>query len=289
VWRPVPDDFARAAGILTGEYDIATNVPTSMYKSIEESARAGTVSVSSSRIFTILLSTRAATPGPIHDKRVRQALNYAIDKQSIVENLLDGHAQLLHGQVLKPDQLGYNSEVDDYQFDPAKAKALLAESGLANGMALEFKASAGRYANDREVGQAIANMLGDVGIDVNLSQLEPGEFLRQMNAGELVPAAMVGYAAANDPDPVLANYSSAGRYSTTENAGLDKLIEEGSREMDPEKRAAIYRSAMKLMHDEALAVFLYAPDDIYGKSDRVEGFRPHADQRWTIYGMSIKE
>lgn len=287
VWRPIPDDIARTNGLLAGEYDIATNIPISSAAQVKAQKGLELISVSSYRIFTVGLSNLAIHKGPLHDKRVRQALNYAVDKQAIIDGLFQGQARALNGQILRKEQVGFDPELKDYPYDPAKAKALLKEAGYPNGLTIAFKFPTGRYAQDREVAEAIAGMLAEVGVKCEMISLEAGEFLRQLSARELAPMGYVGLAPADDPDPQWAQYRSDWRYSYVDNPELDKLIDAGAQEVDVAKRTEIYRKAARIMHEEASVLFLFQAVDLYGVTSRVKGFLPRGDQRWVTYGVSI--
>jgi len=245
------------------------------------------VAVPSFRIYQLDFSMLPSEPGPLHDKRVRQALNHAVDKQSISDNLFDGRARLLNGQLLRPEQVGYDPSLKDYPFDPAKAKALLAEAGYPNGFEIQFKFPSGRYAQDREVAEAIAGMLSDVGVKCTMVSLEAGEFLTQLDAKKLGPMCFVGTAPADDPDAMMAQYRSTWRYSYVQSPELDALIDAGAKEVDPAKRAPIYQQASKLMFDEAFILFLYQGTDLYGANKRVRGFNPRGDQRYLVDGLDL--
>jgi peptide/nickel transport system substrate-binding protein len=288
VWKPVPDDTARAAGMMTGEYDIASNIPISALDQLKDQKDLQVIQVPSYRIFRLILSSIDMHPGPLHDKRVRQAFNYAIDKQAIIDNLFGGHALPLHGQNLRPDQLGYDPTLQDYPYDPAKAKALLTEAGFPNGFEIQFKFPSGRYAQDREVSEAIAGMLAKIGVRTRMVALEAGEFLRQLNTRELGPLTFTGSAPPDDPDFQESVYRSTWRYSFVNNPQMDALIDAGNREMDKDKRAAIYRQLMQLMHEEVPLVFLYQAMDLYAVNKKVQNFLPRGDQRFTFYGVSLK-
>lgn len=288
VWRPIPDDMVRASGLLAGEFDIATNIPITAAHQVKAQAGLKLLSIPSYRIFTVALSNLPDQKSPLHDKRVRQALNYAIDKQAIIDSLLRGEARPLKGQLLREGQIGFDPSIKDYPYDPAKAKALLAEAGFPKGFEITFKFPTGRYAQDREVAEAISGMLADIGVRAQMTSLEPGEFLRQLSGRELQPMGYVGLAPADDPDLQMSQYRSDWRYSYVSNPELDKLIDAGAQEVDREKRSDIYRKAGRIMHDEASVLFLYQAIDLYGMTDRVSGFLPRGDQRWTIYGMSMK-
>ncbi|CAH1687476.1 Peptide/nickel transport system substrate-binding protein [Hyphomicrobiales bacterium] len=286
IWKPVPDDTARAAGVMTGAYDIAANLPATSLPQLQGRAGVSAISVPSYRIFKIDFSTLDTHPGAQHDLRVRQALNYAIDKKAIRDVLFSGLASPLHGQILRSNQLGFNPEIEDYPFDPAKAKALLAEVG--GNVEITFKFPSGRYAQDKEVSEAVAGMLSDVGVKVNMVQLEAGEFLNQLNNRELFQMALRGSAPQDDPDAMLSAYLSDWRYSHIQDPELDVLIKAGSGELDPAKRADIYKKAMKLIYDKAYMIFLYQANDLYGTTNRVKNFTPRGDQRFALYNVTLE-
>lgn len=237
----------------------------------------------------LALSGHPEPDSPLKDKLVRQAVNHAIDKQGIIEALFEGKARPLSGQVLRAEQMGFDPEIADYPYDPAKATALLEEAGYGDGFDITFKFPSGRYVQDREVATAIAGMLGAVGINTEMVPLEAGEFLRQLDTRELAPLTYMGLAPNNDPNAQMSQYRSDWRYSYVNNPELDALIDAGATEMDPEKREEIYRQAGRLMHDEASVAFLFQSVDLYGVSERVSGFLPRGDQRWVITGVSIAE
>ncbi len=288
VWRPVPDDTARVAGLTTGEYDIATNVPISSIADVNAQRDRRVIETPSYRIFQLILSSLEEHPSPLHDKRVRQAVNHAIDKKAIIDNLFEGRAFALNGQLLRQSQLGYDPSLKDYPFDVNKAKALLAEAGHPNGIEITFKFPTGRYAQDREVSEAIAGMLAKAGIRTRLVSLEPGEFLRQLRNRELQPMAYIGLAPLDDPDFQLAQYRSNWRYAYIRNAELDALIDAGAREIDVAKRGEIYRQAGRLMHDLAPVAFLFGGFDFYGVTRKLEGFTPRGDQRFFLHDVTLK-
>ena len=289
VWRPVPDDTARAAGLQTGEYDLTSALAITDVLQLETQPDVQVIGIPSYRIYTVMLSSLAQHPGPLHDKRVRQALNYAIDKQSIIKNVLFGRAQPLHGQLLRHDQMGFDPALDDYPYDPARARALLVEAGYPNGVDIVFKAPAGRYPQDREVSQAIAGMLAQVGVRATIQSLEPGEFLRQLRNRELGPMAFFGSAPPDDPSYQVFQYRSDWRYSYVQNPQMDALIDAGARDMDPGSRGKTYQQLMRLMRDEAPSIFLYQGTDFYGTSRRLKNFAASGDGRIFLNEVSLSQ
>lgn len=286
IWKPVPDDTARAAGITTGEYQIASSLAVASAMDLKQNQDVNVIAVPSYRIFQIILSS-LDPKSPLADKRVRQALNYAVDKKAIIDSLFFGKAVLLHGQLLREPQLGFNPAVDDYPYDPTKAKKLLAEDGYPDGFDITFKFPTGRYAQDREVSEAVAGMLAQVGVRAKMVSLEPGEFLRQLRDKELAPMAFVGLAPQDDPDLQLAQYRSTWRYSYMNSPELDNLIDAGKQELDVDKRRKIYEDAAVFMHDFAPVIFLYDGVDFYAATKKLQNFSARGDGRIFLYDLSL--
>ena len=101
---------------------------------------------------------------PLKEVRVRQAINYAVDKDAIVKNRLLGYGRISSGQLVGSDAYGFNPELKPYPYDPERAKKLLAEVGHPNGFEINFDGTEGRYPKDKEVEEAIVAQLGKVGV-----------------------------------------------------------------------------------------------------------------------------
>lgn len=287
IWRPVPDENARAAGLETGEFDIAAALSVPSALRMEGTRGIRMLEAPSYRVFHVTLSSLAIHPSPLQDRRVRVALNYAVDKQAIAKNLFAGKVRLLSGQVLRREQQGFDPSLQDYPFDPARARALLAEAGHPNGFELVLKTPSGRFPQDREVAEAVAGMLGRVGVRARLQALESGEFLRQLRNRELGPMFLIGLAPPDDPDFQVGQYRSDWRYSYVQNPDFDRLIDAGRREMNPDARAAIYRELMRTMHTEAPVIWLFQGVDLHGTSALVSGLAPRGDGRLGLYGVKL--
>ncbi len=119
VWKPIPDDFARLSALQGNEVDVVTNVPPDQMKIVR------VLTVPATR--TVAMTMNAAHP-PLSDKRVRQALHYAMDVPAIIKNLYAGQGKPFSGGLADTD-FGYNPALKPYPYDPAKAKQLLAEAG----------------------------------------------------------------------------------------------------------------------------------------------------------------
>ena len=287
IWRPVPDENARSAGLETGEFDVAAALSVPSAQRLERARNLRILESPSYRIFHLTLSSLSIHPGPMQDRRVRLAMNHAIDKQAIVRNLFAGKARMLQGQILRREQQGFDPSLQDYAFDQARARALLAEAGFPNGFETVLKTPTGRFPQDREVAEACAGMLSRVGIRCRIESLESGEYLRQLRTRELAPVAFLGLAPPDDPDFQVGQYRSDWRYAYVQNPEFDRLIDAGRREMNPEARTRIYQELMRAMHAEAPVVWLFQGVDLNGTSARVSGLAPRGDGRLALYNVRL--
>src|SRR5436309_12181075 len=129
IWKPIPDDFPRIIALEKGDVDIITNVPPDRMKSIADGRGTRLLTVPSSRY--VALSMNSTQP-PLSDKRVRQALAYALDVPALIRNLYAGMGKPYGGGLADTD-FGYNPALKPYPYDPAKARTLLAQAGFPNG------------------------------------------------------------------------------------------------------------------------------------------------------------
>lgn len=288
VWRTVPEASSRAAGLKTGEFDLAIAIPAIDAIEIEGLDDVSIYSGDVSRVFQLTLSSLPEHETPIQNKLVRQALNYAIDKQTIIDALYYGKAKLLNGQVVLPSQPGYDPDMRDYPYDPEKAKELLAEAGYADGFEIEFRCPANRYPQGQETCEAISGMLSKVGITTSITLLESGEFIRQLISREYAPMGILGLGIPDDPSFGLAVYRSDWRYSYYQNPELDKLIDASASLTDPDARAKAIRDASQLIFDEAVIVFLFGSREFYGHSNRLKNFATNTAQRYFFYDVVLE-
>lgn len=285
VFRVIPEPSAMFAALRTGEIDIALTVPPDSAKQAGASDVFDIKTVPSQRSFFIVLDNSVK---PLDDKRVRQALNYAVDKDSITKGLLLGYADPIPS-LLGPMYLGTDSSQKPYPYDPAKAKQLLTEAGYPNGFSLTLNAYSGQYPKDKEVAQAVAGMLEKVGIKVNLTVREWGTFINEYRLHNLAPAYFISFGL-----PIW-DYSQAFRsYLTTLNPASyyrDADIERKSREsltvVDTAKREALLKEINSQIYNDAAFIFLYLGRTIYGVSKKVS-WEPRTDERVWLYEVSMK-
>ncbi|MHB8712828.1 MAG: peptide-binding protein [Trichloromonadaceae bacterium] len=223
------------------------------------------------------------------DKRVRQALSYAIDKQEIIDGVLVGLGQEATGPF-KPGTWPYNPDVTRYGYDPAKAKALLAEAGWKDsdgdgildkdGEPFRFTIATNQGNDQRtKSGEIIQRRLREVGIDVKLRVIEWASFLKEfINPGNF-DATIMGWTIPIDPDGYDVWHSSKTKpgelnFINFNNAEVDQLLEAGRRTFDQEERRRIYFRIQEIMAEEQPYTFLFVPDALPVVAARFRGIEP---------------
>ncbi|MFP3268763.1 MAG: ABC transporter substrate-binding protein [Desulfurococcales archaeon] len=263
IFKVVPDASTREAMLLSGDLDLIIQPPPSDLASL--SSR-GDVKVSwtiSTREMYIGINTQY---GPLNDTRVRQALNYAIDKDSLIKYVLFGLGSP-EDSILPPFVLGHIA-VGPYQYDPQKAKQLLAQAGYPNGFSVTLITPNGRYLFDTQVAETIAQYLRDIGIQVNVRTYDwptyVSTILAPLNKTEL-QLFLLGWSP-SVPDPYFYTFQLFHSSQFTpngfnnffyNNTEADKLLELGATTTDPQLRAQIYQNLTKIVWNDAPMIFLY--------------------------------
>ena len=217
---------------------------------------------------------------PLKDNpRLRQAINYAIDKQAIIKSVLSDTAKPSQCQVLTPEYFGYNADLKAYPYDPAKARGLIAQSGYNPRDVLELEVPLGRYQQSQEIGQAIAAQLEEVGIKTKLVEMEFGNWLNKYRKlGNLGALAYMGQGWPTlDADGFLTLFEPGNEYAYWADPQFGALIKEARATVNPAKRQALYKQATDAMCREAPVAFLWAQPFTYVLSNRIE-WKPRGDE-----------
>ena len=280
-YRFVEEPGTRLAGLMAGEFDIITNLLPEFTKQVPQ-----TIHILGLEHPIMILN---ADGGPTKDVRVRQALNYAVDKAALAEGLFEGFAQIAQGQLLSPSFFGFNKDVGPYPYDPKKARSLIKEAG-AVGATIELIGTAGRWLKDREVVEAVAAYWDAVGVKAKVRIFEFNEYLNRLfdrkTRGDAI--FVVSSNELLDADKSFSAYYRAGGIgSSNSDKELATLIEKARTETDFNKRASMYHKAVKHAHDNAYFVWLLNIEDIYGVSARVS-WSGRVDAKILMNEMKIK-
>jgi len=222
---------------------------------------------------------------PFGDKRVRQAINYAIDKQEIIDGVLLGLGEPVSSPY-KPGTRWTNPELKPYPYDPARARQLLREAGYADsdgdgildrdGKPLAFEILTNQNKEREKSAVLIQRRLKEIGIDVRIRVLEWASFIgRFIKTGDF-DAVVLGWSLGLEPDQYNIWHSSQqapGQFNFIgyDNPQVDALLEQGRLQLDPDKRMKIYHEFARLLLEDSPVVYLYAGYGLPAVHRRVKG------------------
>ncbi|WP_306118047.1 MULTISPECIES: ABC transporter substrate-binding protein [unclassified Roseitalea] len=284
VVRPIPEDFSRFASLRNGEVDIIANVTAERVEEIkgDPGLKIGTVP----SVRNMFVGMQTAEP-PFDDVRVRRALNHAVDKQALIDVIMGGFGRQ-NASVCTQTLFGA-AEMPLFDYDVDKARTLLSEAGYEDGFEIEMLGPVGRYTKDKELQEAIAGMLSEVGVRVTHVQPEWAEFIRLWVAEEY-PMHLIGTGnQVVDCDQHLGYRIHGPRYGRYyQSDEVDALVEEQLREYDTEKRKQILADIQREVREDAPWIFLFDLVDIYGLTARID-WQPRPDEMVWAYDISVSE
>lgn len=287
VFRSVPDTAARVATFLAGEADIVTDLPPTAVPQIESRPGLQVHSLPSMRIIFLLFNT--GIESPVQNRLVRQALNFAVDKEAIVEFILDGYGKALDGQVVSQEYWGYDAATTAYPYDPDRARELLADAGYPEGFQLRIVSPRGRYMLDAEIAQAVAGQLREVGVDTEVSTLEWGVFSDEQYSKQGGPVFLLGYLTDPDAASMLSVFRSDHPNAQHADPAFDSLVDQAIAEQDPDLRRQLIHEAIAYFKEDAPVIFLHQQAILTGVSDRVSGFTIFPNGRVNVANVSIND
>ncbi|NLG87477.1 MAG: ABC transporter substrate-binding protein [Firmicutes bacterium] len=287
IFKTIPEDGTRMVALETGEADIITQVPPSELKRLESKEGLSVVSGPTTRAIFVGLDTLKG--GPLAKKEVRQALNYAVNREQIVDTILQGLGKPVANLVL-PQFDGYAEDIAPYPYDPEKAKELLAAAGYPDGFSTSLAVVPGSVEGVKEVAEAIAADLGQVGVKVEVKTMEAARQLQLELEHKTDPMFMSGLGGPYADAELLIRISTGTgqRYSNYSNPELDALVEKAASCMDDAQRDELWREVQLKLMDEAPLLYLYQRYAGYGVRDRVKGWQPRLDELVLSYGASLE-
>jgi peptide/nickel transport system substrate-binding protein len=287
IFKVIPENASRVAALLAGDVHIIDALPTHSVKQVENNPGTRVMSVRGTRSSYIALNTQKA---PFNDVRVRHAVAHALDRQLIVDRILDGNATLIDG-ILSPDAFGKNTNLPAYAVDPEKAKALLAEAGYPNGIDVALDVEGAH----KDTAEAIASLLTKAGIRTKVVVGESSQLVsRYRTKGEPIDGQMWltswGNGSLDPADIFVPTHRSADRGNSSgyANPELDALLDAANTELDQSKRAELYQQAEAIVNRDLPKVYLWVAKELYGVSEKVSGWQPSADSRINLHDACLQ-
>jgi len=298
VRKEIPNDSSRLAALKAGQVDVINYVSSVDYLALERDANVDTIKGDSVYIMNLQLDQRENSPlvraidgsdldeNPFRDLRVRQAIDYAIDRETMVDIVLEGLGKPAN-QMMPPGFFGSSEKIPAPEYNRAKAKELLADAGYPDGFEVDLYCTADRLPGDASICQGLGQMLTQVGIKINVNAISKTvyfpaqarlEYSMFMNGwGTLTGEAsytLGGLAHTNNPEVKLGPYNRI-EYS---NSDVDHLLQTGARMMDAEERRATYEEAMERVMADKAYISIVQLQTVWGAKAGMLQFAPRFDE-----------
>jgi peptide/nickel transport system substrate-binding protein len=268
----IRSDPTRVSALLAGDVDVIEVVPTADVARLKADQRLSVVSALSNRLiyfhmdrfrdvtpFIRAKDGSALTRNPLNDLRVRQALSIGLNRQAIVERVMEGEAQAA-GQLLAPSFFGTSPNLPVPEYNPQRARQLLAEAGYPNGFQMTMHGPIGRYTNDTKIIEAAAQMYARIGIDARVETVPQAAFFSRASSGANgqpeFSFILVGWGASTGDTSeslrgLVATFNretgmgaaNRGRYSNPE---VDRLLTEAFRTVEDARRGQLLAQACEI-------------------------------------------
>ena len=269
VFDVVPKKIDQIARLKRGETDLIFGVPPVSVDILKKTPGITVLNRPATRCTFAEINCAAE---PFTDRRIRQALNHAVDIRLMVRNASAGYGRALP-TVLLPEAAAFNHDLAPYAYDPLEALQLLEAADYPENRPVSV------YCNqeDLEIGNILVSFLMRIGLQADLhATTSYRPTMTGASAGWDIFVGSWGNSTLDPVDILPAKFRSDGKgnYSGYRNTEVDRLMDEAECAADPERRTEIYRRVQAIIHEDAPMIFGYAPDEFYGLRERVKNFSP---------------
>jgi peptide/nickel transport system substrate-binding protein len=281
----IPEPTTQIAELLNGNIDVMRGLPTDQVEAIDKSGRAKASTKAILRVGFVRLDAMGRTaPNPFQDVRVRHAANHAIDVDGIIKSLQPGGDRT--AAMVNPLHFGFDPSVKPHEYDPEKAKKLLADAGHPNGFDVTWNmTNSNIMPNFKAVFESMQQQLTKVGIRVKFQMFDARASDERVRAGQHGPMHETSWGSYSvfDADGILWDMlHSSSPFTYYNNPELDKLLLEARSILEDDKRKALYASAQKIVREEAPVIFGWGWHQLWGVSTAV-AWEPDADEIDKLY------
>lgn len=293
-FKPTPEDGARVAALKTGETDIIYPVPETDVESLEDEEGVDIDEVDSTYVNYATINT---SKEPFDDKKVRQAMNLAIDQDEYINVVKDGYAT--KSDSILPEPNVYYSEQEPYDHDVEKAKELMKEAGYEDGFSTEIWGS--DSSKDKKGMQFIEQQLSEIGIDVEVKQMERGTLDTQINEPDspeesTIQMWYVGWSSTigdtdNAINPLFHSDSFPSNGSNTayyDNDEVDELIADALHATEDDEAADKYAKIQEIVFDDAPWLFLGVDEQVTAYNSNLKGAWRSADGNLYLRNLEVE-
>jgi peptide/nickel transport system substrate-binding protein len=270
-FKIIPEAIVQALELRKGSVDVSINIlPPDMVEALRGNSRLEVQRAAGTKYQYVAFNLKDPD---FKDVRLRKAIAHAINRETIVQYLLRGEARIATG-VIPPNNWSYTSEVTTYPYDPERSKQLLREAGKTD-FSFTFRTSTDE--TTKLLAAVFQEQLRQVGIQMNIRSNETATFAADVEKGNFQAFSRQWVGGNNDPDIFNLIFHSAMTPPNGANRGfyaneeVDRLIEAGRREVDPEKRKAAYQQIQRIVADEVPYISLWYLDNVVVYNKRVSG------------------
>jgi peptide/nickel transport system substrate-binding protein len=277
VYRVVPESAVRSMELMKGSIDVIADITPLDAKTLAGNPNIKVLQQPGLLVSGVALPTQTK---PFDDPKVRQALNFAVDKDTLDKYLFKGLATAMNAP-LPPTQWGYDKSLPGYPYNPQKAKQLLASAGYPDGFTATLYIYPGQKSYNPvggpDLSQALQADLKKVGVTLKIQQLESGALFAKVHAKDFTDMALAGWSGDNgDPDNFIGSLWASSNIPSINtaryvNPKVDDLLAKGLEATDVKMRLKIYKEAQKIIMDDAPWIFLNYPAQLRAVSAKVSG------------------
>lgn len=293
-FRGIPDQATRLAALQSGEAHLAEKIGVEDLPGLRSDGFIiADTPEARSNLLSPYIAKAAENNHPTADPRVRLAMNLAIDRSAIIDSVLGGLGRRTQGQVVGRDAFGWNSGLAPYDYDPARARELLAQAGFAQGVDLGplYRGEPSAGLNEALFVEAIRSQLSKVGIEMQVRTMEQSTFLQRALQKTNLDYWQVGgwdYFPVMDAAFGLMWYDSAAFLEMDLNdPEYDRLFRASNREFNVSKRRRLLQECNRFVHEAPGPVVLWQNHKTYVHSKAVRGFVPTPDSRIRLDGVTL--
>lgn len=260
VFQTVPRVEERLATLRDGKAALVTDLSPTVADGWDSQTGRLQGIESTKRIF---IGMRVEAGSPLEDKRVRQALNYGVNVEQVVDNWLGGYGEPYGSWVNPPAD---NVELSPWPYDPDRARDLLAEAGYPEGFTTTLRTPAGVYCRDVEIAKDIAQQLGAIGVDVEVETVDWTNFVYQMLSGDVPPLFLLGLNSRGDGLEDLKNVSATFAFCPTgwRSEPFEDTLKQALGTFNESARLKLMLDAQVIAYEEAPWIWLWREYDFYG-------------------------
>jgi peptide/nickel transport system substrate-binding protein len=282
IYKPYPETAARIAALLAGEVDFITAVSPDQVNVIQKSGTAKVEGALYAGFFGYTINVKIP---PLDNKLIRQAMHFAIDRQAIVKKLWRGRGVVPNDAYPNVDKIGYDKSKPPFEYNPKKAKELLAKAGY-KGQEIKLESAVGYLANDKQLTETVAAMLQDVGINAKVQLLEYSVRAQKVRQKAL-EGLLLGDPTSTllDPDGMFWRLMQpGGLYDYWRHAEWDRLMGEARFLKDPKQRDTHYKQAAKIFLDEVPVLIVLQPEKTFALKKDLN-WKARSDEIVVVYDI----